>query len=93
MERTATQVHGISPEDLTQKILSEVEKKLTEFEKRINIQKTEKYISRKETSQKLGVTYATLNSWDKKGVLAKRKIGNRVLYVVSEIDEILESSK
>ncbi len=93
MERITTEVHRISPEALTEKIIDGVSQQLAEFEKKINSKKQSKYIDRKETSRRLGVGYATLNSWDKKGILKKRKIGNRVLYLVSEIEEILESSK
>lgn len=93
MESTTTQVHGISPEALTKKILAGVSQQLTEFEQKLISNKQSKYIGRRETSKKLGVSYATLNSWDKKGVLSKRKIGNRVLYLAAEIEEILESSK
>lgn len=93
MESKETRVKSVTPEELTENILKGVRNIFSEFEEKQNSNQQPKYIDRRATSKKLGVTYVTLNSWDKKGILSKRKIGNRVFYLLSEIEEILESSK
>ena len=92
MKHTTTQVYSIAPDELVQKIMEGVEKKLGAFEERLGRPKTSKYLSRKEASRKLQVSYVTLNLWDKKGILKKRKIGNKVFYLKEEIENILEAS-
>ena len=47
------------------------------------------YLSRKEVSRLLGISYPTLNEWSKKGILKAYRIGNRVLYKSNEVDESL----
>ncbi len=92
MKHTATHVYGIGPDELTQRIVTGLEKKLSSIEKVLNLEKPTKYISRKEVSQKLNVSYVTLDAWNKKGILKKRKIGNKVFYLNEEIEKLLESS-
>jgi excisionase family DNA binding protein len=47
------------------------------------------YLSRKDVSKLLGISYPTLNEWSKKGILKAYRIGNRVLYKSNEVDESL----
>jgi predicted DNA-binding transcriptional regulator AlpA len=43
------------------------------------------YISRKETSQILGISLPTLNDYSKRGLLPSYRIGSRILYKKEEV--------
>jgi excisionase family DNA binding protein len=47
------------------------------------------YLSRKETSKMLNVSYVTLNKWNKSGKLKAVGIGGRVLYRQEDIDNAI----
>lgn len=51
---------------------------------------TTEYITRKEVAEILKVTLPTLHDWTKLGWLKSYKIGTRVLYKRSEVDEAIE---
>lgn len=46
-------------------------------------------LSRKETAKMLGVTLTTLWQWAKEGYLVPVKIGTKVMYKASDVDELL----
>jgi len=48
------------------------------------------YLSRKELAKVLGVTLPTLSSWTKLGKVKAYRIGRRVLYKSSEVDQALK---
>lgn len=92
METKTTQVIGVSPDELIQRINVEISRQIEGLEKRITANKPKKYIDRKGARNKLGVTYGTLDNWDRDGVLKKRKIRGRVFYLESDIERALELS-
>jgi excisionase family DNA binding protein len=49
----------------------------------------EKYITRKETAQILGVSLVTIHSWTKTGLITGYRIGTRIRFKESEILESL----
>ena len=49
----------------------------------------EKYITRKETAQILGVSLVTIHSWTKTGLINGYRIGTRIRFKESEIMESL----
>ncbi len=53
----------------------------------------EKYLTRKETAKLLQVSLVTLNDWSKKGFIQSYRIGGRIRYKLSEIDEALVEVK
>jgi len=48
------------------------------------------FITRKEASEMLQVTYMTLRSWHKKKALKAHSIGNRVYYKLTDIQEAMK---
>ncbi len=54
---------------------------------------TEKYLTRKDTAKLLQVSLVTLNEWSKKGIIQSYRIGGRIRYKLSEIDEALKEVK
>ena len=53
----------------------------------------EKYLTRRETAKLLQVSLVTLNDWSKKGIIQSYRIGGRIRYKLSEIDEALKEVK
>ncbi len=62
-------------------------KKNIKFSGKENTQKP--YYTRKEVKEMLGVSYPTLNSWAKKGILTPCKTGRRVLYKAEDLENSL----
>ena len=53
----------------------------------------EQYLTRKDTAKLLQVSLVTLRDWSVKGILQSYKIGGRIRYKKSEIDESLKEVK
>lgn len=72
--------------------LSEVAQK--EAVKRLALQEESKeYLTRKEVSQKLKVSLVTLNNWQKAVILLPYKANKRVLYRISDVENILQKTE
>lgn len=84
-----TQVHNITPEHLVERLSMNLSGSLA---KGNVVKPVWKYITRKEAAKVLDVTYMTLDSWDRRGILKKRKIGNRVYYKLDELESLLENN-
>ena len=86
------QLHDVNPQNFKNEILLGVEKQLEKFSKNFKPKEPEVWIGRKEASEILGVTFPTLLSYNKKGVLTPYKVGNRVRYKRSEIEQVIINS-
>ncbi|MQY79818.1 MAG: helix-turn-helix domain-containing protein [Bacteroidetes bacterium] len=77
-------------DDLTERIAESVREKIEEILPKPDPQ--EKYLTRKETAELLRISLVTLGEWGKKekGYLKPRKIGSRVRFLKSEIDELMK---
>jgi len=53
----------------------------------------EQYLTRKDTARLLQISLVTLRDWSVKGILQSYKIGGRIRYKKSEIDEALKAQK
>jgi excisionase family DNA binding protein len=62
-------------------------------EQRPGSEPLEKYLTRKETAKLLQVSLVTLNEWSKKGIIQSYRIGGRIRYKYSEINESLKEVK
>ncbi len=80
-------LQNISPEDLKQLISEAVEEKLIQFQPQQA--KNTKYLTRKETSELLKISLPTLNEYTKSGKVKGHRIGGRVLYLESDIEQSL----
>lgn len=76
----------------TQIKLQQLDKKLEEIRKNLPKPITE-LIDRKRLCDLLGVTVVTIIDWDKKGLTKPIKIGNRIRYKVSEVNELINKSR
>lgn len=87
-----TQLHSISPDDLTRQIINGIESKLANFKDELNSVKREIYLTRIETTEMLNISLTCLNDWSKKGILKPLKMGNRTYFKLSEIEAKLNNS-
>lgn len=50
--------------------------------------KSDKLLTRNETASLFGISLVTLNKWSKLGILKSYKVGGKVLYKQSELEQI-----
>ena len=92
MSKNITQLHSITPEEFKAEILEGVSKQLKEFSKNFTPKEPTIWITRKEASELLGVSLVTIHNWTKDNIISAYKIGNRVRFRRSEIENILLNS-
>jgi excisionase family DNA binding protein len=92
MSKNITQVHGVTSEQFKAEILEGVGKQLQEFSKNFTPKELTVWITRKEVSELIGVSLVTIHNWTKEGIIHAYKIGNRVRFKRSEIENILLKS-
>ncbi len=88
-QNNITQVHGITPQQLKESILSDVRTELKEIVLNFQPKKQPEYLTRKEVAKILKVSLVTLSDWNKKGVIKPYRLGNLIRYKRSEIEESL----
>lgn len=72
--------------------MNQINKRLESIENKLP-KPLSKLISRKQVSEMLSVSIVTIVDWDKKNILKPLRIGNRVRYQLSDIEEVLQSSR
>ena len=72
--------------------MDQINKRLDSIENKLP-KPLSKLITRKELSELLSVSVVTIIDWDKKNILKPLRIGNRVRYQLSDIEEVLKSSR
>ena len=92
MKKQAIQFYEVDPEELKKEILEGVEKLLAEFSKQFTPKEPEVLLSRKDVSELLRISLPTIHEWGKLGILKPFKIGTRVRYRQSDIEETLLNS-
>jgi excisionase family DNA binding protein len=92
-QNNITQVHGITPQQLKESIISDVRVELNNITQNFQPKKQPEYLTRKEVAKILKVSLVTLSDWNKKGVLKPYRLGNLIRYKQSEIEEALIAIK
>jgi len=92
MSKNITQVHGVTSEQFKAEILEGVGKQLQEFSKNFTPKELTVWITRKDASELLGVSLVTIHNWTKEGIINAYKIGNRVRFKRSDLENILLNS-
>jgi hypothetical protein len=70
-------------------MVQDFKKVLKEASQVVPQKEIDKLLSRKDTSEYLGVDLSTLHNWNKSGKLTPYGIGNRVFYKMSDIEKAL----
>ena len=77
----------VSESDLRKIISSELQKTpKTELQ-------NQKWLSRRETCNQLKISYPTLYKYIDSGMLTPHKVGTRVFFLASDIEELIQNSK
>lgn len=85
---------GTTPADLIKQIKEEIIPQLkAELSKEFMPKEPPKYITRAELCEMFQIDLSTENRWRKAGKINAYGIGNRVYYLRSEIDQLLQNSK
>lgn len=87
-----TMLHGISPDELTEKILNGVKIQMEQFKKDIEAPEKNEFMTRQETADFLKVSLFTIHLWVKKGIIKNLKMGNRTYFERKEIEKKLYNS-
>lgn len=85
-------VNRVTPQQLTETILNGVRKELDELKKSYSPKELDEKMTPKDVSLEYKIGLTTVFDWSNKGILKRRKIGNRTYYLRSEIEETLFSS-
>ena len=80
----------LSVNDLTEIIADTFRKEIKELPDQ---NPPEQYLTRKETAKLLQISLVTLRDWSVKGILQSYKIGGRIRYKKSDLDEALKAQK
>ena len=78
---------AISPEENNQPIFDYLDKKFKEIIESNQPKEPTKYLTKQEVSDMLSIKATSVHNWTKKNILQSYRIGGRVLYKRSEIEE------
>jgi excisionase family DNA binding protein len=92
MKKKLIQVYEVDPEEFKKEILVGIEKLLDDFSKQLEPKESEVWISRVEASKLMQISLVTIHNWSKDGILRAYRIGNRVRFRHSEIEQTLLNS-
>jgi excisionase family DNA binding protein len=92
MKRKLIQVFELDSEEFKNEILIGVERLLKEFSDKFTPKPPEIWMSRKEVGGLLGISLVSIPNWIKEGILNAYKIGNRVSFRRSDIEQTLLNS-
>ncbi len=88
-EVKVTEVHGTTPEQLTEKILSDFKIELEKLSQNFKPIEPPEYLTREEVATILKISMSTISEWNKNGILNPYRLGNLIRYKQSEIDQAL----
>ena len=93
MIKQITQVHNISPEDfqkeVTKNVVTHISVILEEIVSNIPTTQNPEFIDSKEVCKILGITLPTLFDWRKRKIIVAYRIGNKIRFKKSEIENSL----
>lgn len=79
----------VTPEELQCAILKGIEEKLDELKTNFAPKQPPEYLNRNEVAKLLKVNVSTIFNWQKKGILNRYAIGNKILFKRQEIEDCL----
>ena len=82
-------ISNLSIEDLGELIRQSIRTELESLTPMVP-DESKKYLTRKETAEKLRICLPTLNTYTKKGILQGKRVGSRVLYLEGEVTEAVK---
>lgn len=89
MDSKKIQIFEVTPDEFKAEIINEFKSGLDDLYEKLKNQEEIKWISRQEAAEKLGVSFVTLNKWNHKDILHAHKIGGKVLYKLTDVQDKL----
>lgn len=87
-------LQSINLADFKEIIAEVLEEKLEKIKQPVSLKsENTNYLNRHEVAGLLKISLTTLHDWSKRGILQSYRIGNRVLYKTSEIEQSLHQVK
>lgn len=90
--RSAVLVQNVSMSDIEAIISRLLDEKLNNLQLANNHEPV-KYLTRKETAAKLRISLPTLADWTRTGILKSKRIGSRILYLSTDIEEAINRKR
>jgi excisionase family DNA binding protein len=84
-------LQGINTEDLKNLFREVIDERLKQASNPKESDKGLAYLNRFEVAKILKISLPTLNNWSKAGTLQSYRIGNRILYKATEIEQAVET--
>lgn len=78
MKKSILQLSGSSKQEFASYIVESINNKILS-------EKQDKFLTRRELSEMLAISYGTIHAWQKKGILKPYKLGNRVYFKYSDV--------
>ena len=82
-------LQGVTLQELNQNLLNGIDERIYDLTKKSKKEPIE-YWTRNEMAEKLSISLPTLHDWMNKGILKAYRIGNRVYFKSSEVDQCLK---
>jgi len=94
MKKTIIEMHNLTPEKLKEFISSSVSEAFSLYAKQPKQKEVKTHwMTRKEVSELLGVSLVTIHKWSYESkILKPYKIGSRIRFKKSEVEEVLNNS-
>ena len=89
MTTNATLIENLTADQLSERFRQIVREELSAIQPKEDIPK---YLSREEVCKSLRISLPTLNSYTRKGIIKGAKVGSRVLYLASDVQEALKDA-
>ena len=89
MTTNSTLIENVTAEELSNKFRQIIREELSAIRTKEDIPK---YLSREEVCKSLRISLPTLNTYTKRGIIKGVKVGSRVLYLASDIQEALKDA-
>lgn len=87
-----TQLHGTTPEKLTENILDGVRSQINELKKEFQPKEPDEFLTRKAAAEFLKISLVCLHDWCNKGIIKPYKLGNRTYFRRNEIIKTILNS-
>lgn len=93
MDNKPKRIIDATVDDLKQEIIQEFSHEFEELKhllEKLKPKEQTHWLTRKQVSRKLGVSYVTLHNWNKTGKLIAYKLDGTVRYKLSDVNECLK---
>lgn len=89
MVKKITQIYQYSDHEIIDTFLNGVDKRFKEFESKFQPKEPTTWLTKKEVAQILSISTVTIDDWSRKGILNPFRIGNRIRFKRSEVEQAL----